>query len=168
MPNTPIDMHRYAPEETIHPSGIEILSFATLYHNQAEEKMIFIDHRTSFYHIFRCSLQCTNPCSHYIENKEVIFNNSLLFLNRDVSHRYLEQVGCNGMIILFSDTFFASTYEKMEFLSLSTLFKSSYTLIPMHSAHYTSIVRRACRHPHRISETDLHQRGERARQSAGD
>ncbi len=140
MPKTPTDIQRYTPEEIVHPSGIEIFSFDALYHLQEAETVIYADHRTSFYHIFRCSLHCKNPCAHYVEDKEVVFNNSLLFLNRDVSHRYPKRDACDGTIILFTDTFFASTYEKMEFLSHSTLFKSNYTLIPMQSSHYTTIV----------------------------
>ncbi len=140
MPKTPIDIQRHTAEEAIHPSGIEIFSFDILYRHEVAKQMIFTDHRSSFYHIFRCSPYCKNTCTHYVEDKEVVFNNSLLFINRDISHKYPMQM-CDGFIVLFTDTFFASTYEKIDFLSHNTtLFKNDYTLIPMQSAQCTTIV----------------------------
>lgn len=101
----------------------EIVDLGELY-NEFQEKLTKI-HRTSFYHIIW--FQKGSPI-HLVDFNPIQINpNSLLFLNKDVVHRFDKTTGFEGKAILFTDSFFCKNDTDIQFLANSTLFNSLYS-----------------------------------------
>lgn len=96
----------------------EILDLSILY---TKAKSILTNpHRSGFYHIIW--FQDCNV-THLIDfNQITIKPHSLLFLSKDIVHRFDDKEQLKGKIILFTDTFFGKTEADIRFLRKSILF----------------------------------------------
>ena len=133
----PTKAPRYSSEEVLHSFEIEVNTFEELYAQEVVQDTIHEYHRTDFYHIFRYSGKGN---VHYVENKKIaLTRDSLLIINRNVLHKYAEQ-RCRGDMVLFTDTFFGSTHEKIDFLNSCALLQGSYMVIPLMSESFAAMV----------------------------
>lgn len=100
------------------PQEFEIVDLSELY---TKSKHILTHlHRTGFYHIIW--FQDCNV-THLVDFKPIkIKPNSLLFLNKDVVHRFDEKEKVKGKVLLFTDGFFCKTENDTKFLRQSVLF----------------------------------------------
>jgi len=96
----------------------EILDLSILY---TKAKSILTNpHRSGFYHIIW--FQDCNV-THLVDfNQITIKPHSLLFLSKDIVHRFDDKEQLKGKIILFTDTFFCKTETDIRFLRKSILF----------------------------------------------
>ncbi len=96
----------------------EILDLSILY---TKAKSILTNpHRSGFYHIIW--FQDCNV-THLVDfNQITIKPHSLLFLSKDIVHRFDDKEQLKGKIILFTDTFFCKTEADIRFLRKSILF----------------------------------------------
>ena len=128
---------RYSPEDVLHPTEAEVNTFEELYAQKVAQGTIHHDHRVNFYQVFRFQGEGN---AHYVEGKEIALSQDcLLVINRNVMHRYAEQK-CNGCMVLFSDTFFGGTHEKIEYLNTCTLLQGGYVVVPLHSPRTVALV----------------------------
>lgn len=105
----------------------EIVDLADLY-KEFKEKLTVI-HRTDFYHIIW--FQNGNP-THLVDFNPIQINpNSLLFLNKDIVHRFDDQTDVAGKAILFTERFFCSTESDTTFLQNSILFNDLFSNSPI-------------------------------------
>ena len=100
------------------PQEFEILDLSILY---TKAKPILINpHRSGFYHIIwfeDCNV------THLVDfNPIKIKPHSLLFLNKDIVHRFDNKEQVKGKVLLFTDTFFCKTEADVHFLRKSVLF----------------------------------------------
>lgn len=101
----------------------EIVDLGELY-NEFQEKLTKI-HRTNFYHIIW--FQNGSP-THLVDfNPIQIQPNSLLFLNKDVVHRFDKTSSFQGKAILFTDSFFCRNESDIQFLINSALFNGLFS-----------------------------------------
>lgn len=100
------------------PQEFEILDLSILYTNA--KPILTNPHRSGFYHIIwfqDCSV------THLVDfNPIKIKPHSLLFLNKDIVHRFDNKEQLKGKVILFTDTFFCKTEADTRFLQKSVLF----------------------------------------------
>lgn len=102
----------------------EILDLAKLY---AENKATLTNtHRTNFYHIIW--FQQGSP-SHMVDFKPIkIEPNTLLFLNKDIVHRFDEHSEFEGKVVLFTDSFFCKTETDTKYLRNNILFNDLFSI----------------------------------------
>lgn len=109
------------------PQELEIVDFSELY---SKSKRILTQlHRSGFYHII-----WINDCNvtHLVDFKPIkIKPNSLLFLNKDVVHRFDDKEIVKGKVILFTDSFFCKTESDTKFLRKSILFNDLLEVSPL-------------------------------------
>jgi AraC family transcriptional regulator, transcriptional activator of pobA len=100
------------------PQEFEIVDLSELY---TKSKHILTHlHRAGFYHIIW--FQDCNV-THLVDFKPITIKpNSLLFLNKDVVHRFDEKEKIKGKVLLFTDSFFCKTENDTKFLRQSVLF----------------------------------------------
>jgi AraC family transcriptional activator of pobA len=100
------------------PQEFEILELSELY---TKSKHILTQlHRAGFYHIIW--FQDCNV-THWVDFKPIkIKSNSLLFLNKDVVHRFDDKEKVKGKVLLFTDSFFCKTESDTKFLRQCILF----------------------------------------------
>ncbi len=100
------------------PQEFEILELSELY---TKSKHILTQlHRAGFYHIIW--FQDCNV-THWVDFKPIkIKSNSLLFLNKDVVHRFDDKEKVKGKVLLFTDSFFCKTESNTKFLRQCILF----------------------------------------------
>lgn len=100
------------------PQEFEIVDLSELY---TKSKNILTHlHRSGFYHIIW--FQDCNV-THLVDFKPVkIKPNSLLFLKKDVVHRFDDKEKVKGKVLLFTDNFFCKTETDMKFLRQTILF----------------------------------------------
>lgn len=100
------------------PQEFEILELSELY---SKSKHILTQlHRAGFYHIIW--FQDCNV-THWVDFKLIkIKSNSLLFLNKDVVHRFEDKEKVKGKVLLFTDSFFCKTESDTKFLRQCILF----------------------------------------------
>jgi AraC family transcriptional regulator, transcriptional activator of pobA len=100
------------------PQEFEILELSELY---TKSKHILTQlHRAGFYHIIW--FQDCNV-THWVDFKPIkIKSNSLLFLNKDVVHRFDDKEKVKGKVLLFTDSFFCKTENDTKFLRQCILF----------------------------------------------
>lgn len=102
----------------------EIVNLTDLY-NEFKEKLTTI-HRTNFYHIIW--FQSGSPI-HLVDFNPVKINpNSLLFLNKDIVHRFDSKTRFEGKAILFTDSFFCKADSDTQFLGNSILFNDLFSV----------------------------------------
>jgi AraC-like DNA-binding protein len=124
---------RHRAKTVLHPKGIEVISFEELYQAKSKKRKLFNLHRTSFYHLLWFKGE---DCSLYIKGEKIVIeDNNLVFLNKDVIHRYSRDT-CEGEIILFSASFLGNTQEKIDFINTCSLFKSDYSIIIPQSEYF--------------------------------
>lgn len=100
------------------PQEFEIVDLSELY---TRSKHILTNlHRAGFYHIFW--FQDCNVTSLVDFNPIKISPNSLLFLNKDVVHRFDDKEKLKGKVLLFTDSFFCKTESDTKFLRQCILF----------------------------------------------
>lgn len=106
----------------------EILDLSLLY---TKAKSILTNpHRSGFYHIIW--FQDCNV-THLVDfNPIKIKPHSLLFLNKDIVHRFDNKEQLKGKIILFTDTFFCKTEADVRFLRKSILFNDLLSVSQIH------------------------------------
>lgn len=105
----------------------EIVDLADLY-KEFKEKLTVI-HRTDFYHIIWFQ---SGSCTHLVDfNPIKIDSNSLLFLNKDIVHRFDDQTDVVGKAILFTERFFCTTESDTTFLQNSILFNDLFSNFPV-------------------------------------
>ena len=106
----------------------EILDLSLLY---TKAKSILTNpHRSGFYHIIW--FQDCNV-THLVDfNPIKIKPHSLLFLNKDIVHRFDNKEHLKGKIILFTDTFFCKTEADVRFLRKSILFNDLLSVSQIH------------------------------------
>jgi AraC-like DNA-binding protein len=119
------------------PNGFEIIPFDEFY-KKKKIKDRFKLHRVSFYQLFWFKSE-NNLC--YINGDKIeIGKNNLLILGMDVVHRFSKTSHYEGDVILFANSFFRSTQEKMDFLSACPLFKNTYSIIRPHSEDFIPLL----------------------------
>jgi AraC family transcriptional activator of pobA len=102
----------------------EIVDLTDLY-NKFKEKLTSI-HRTNFYHIIW--YQSGSP-THLVDFNPVKINpNSLLFLNKNIVHRFDSTTAFGGKAILFTDSFFCKADSDTQFLGNSILFNDLFAV----------------------------------------
>lgn len=100
------------------PQEIEIVDLSELY-NKSKHILTHL-HRVGFYHIIW--FQDCNV-THLVDFVPIkIKSNSLLFLNKDVVHRFDDKEKVKGKVLLFTDSFFCKTESDTKFLRQSILF----------------------------------------------
>ncbi|REE80946.1 AraC-like DNA-binding protein [Lutibacter oceani] len=96
----------------------EIVDLAELY--KKHKDTITTTHRAGFYHIIW--FQQGSP-THLVDfNPIEIKPNTLLFLNKDIVHRFDNKNKFDGKVILFTDTFYCKTESDLKYLRNSILF----------------------------------------------
>lgn len=100
------------------PQEFEIVDLSELY---TKSKQILTQfHRSGFYHIIwfeDCNV------THLVDFQPInIRHNSLLFLNKDVVHRFDEKEKVKGKVLLFTDGFFCKSENDINFLRQTVLF----------------------------------------------
>lgn len=107
------------------PIEFEILRLSELYKN--EKSALTTPHRTNFYHILW--LQKGNP-THLIDFQPVkIKPNTILFLNKNIVHRFDDKENYDGFAITFTDNFFCKTKADTKFLRSSFLFNDMFGVV---------------------------------------
>lgn len=102
----------------------EIVDIAKLY--KEFKGTLTTTHRTGFYHIIW--FQQGNP-THLVDFKPIkIKSNTLLFLNKDIVHRFDDKRKFEGKAILFTDSFFCRTEADHKFLRNSILFNDLFSV----------------------------------------
>jgi AraC family transcriptional activator of pobA len=102
----------------------EIVDLTDLY-NEFKEKLTTI-HRTNFYHIIW--FQIGSP-THLVDFNPIKINpNSLLFLNKNIVHRFDSKTKFGGKAILFTDRFFCRADSDTQFLGNSILFHDLFSV----------------------------------------
>ena len=102
------------------PIEFEIADLLKLYQHKRE--MLVRPHRAGFYHILWLK---KGSSVHMVDfNPIVLQENTLLFLNKDVVQIYDAEHPFNGVGILFTDTFFASSGTDIKFLKNSVLYNN--------------------------------------------
>jgi AraC-like DNA-binding protein len=133
----PDKIPRYKTRILLHPSGFEVTSFHDFYRSKKAKERISKLHRVPFYQIFWFK-EDNNSC--YVNGDKIIVEkNSLLVLNKDVVHKFSQNI-LDGEIILFSNNFFRSTQEKIDFLNTCPLFKNAYSVIKPHTDDFASLL----------------------------
>ncbi|MEM7102755.1 MAG: helix-turn-helix transcriptional regulator [Bacteroidota bacterium] len=111
------DLKKYDFKEGL-PIEFEIVNLKKVY--QEHKDIVTIAHRTSFYHILW--FKEGSPL-HMVDFETVkIDPNSILFLNKNVVHRFDKSGGFDGVAIIFTDDFFCRTTADTKFLYNSILF----------------------------------------------
>ncbi len=100
------------------PQEFEIVDLSELY---TKSKHILKElHRAGFYHIIWFQ-DC--KATHLVDFVPIkIKPNSLLFLNKDVVHRFDDKEKVKGKVLLFTDNFFCKTESDIKFLRQTVLF----------------------------------------------
>jgi AraC family transcriptional regulator, transcriptional activator of pobA len=113
----------------------EILDLAKLY---AENKATLTNtHRTGFYHIIW--FQQGSP-THMVDfNPIKIEPNTLLFLNKDIVHRFAEHSKFEGKVVLFTDSFFCKTEADTKYLRNSILFNDLFSISQIQAHGHTKL-----------------------------
>ncbi len=109
------------------PHEFEIVDLSELY---SKSKNILTHlHRAGFYHIIwvqNCNV------THWVDFKLIkIKPNSLLFLNKDVVHRFDDKEKVKGKVLLFTDNFFCKNESDNKFLRQSILFNDLLEFSPV-------------------------------------
>jgi AraC-like DNA-binding protein len=100
------------------PQEFEIVDLASTFESQ--KAILTKTHRTGFYHIIW--FQKGSP-THLVDfNPIKIKPNTMLFLNKDVVHRFDSKTKFEGKVILFTDRFFCKTDADTKFLRDNILF----------------------------------------------
>lgn len=106
------------------PQEFEVVDIAELY-KEFKDTLTTI-HRTGFYHIIW--FQSGTP-THLVDfNPIKIKPNTLLFLNKDIVHRFDSKTKFEGKAILFTDNFFCMTESDTKFLRNSILFNDLFSV----------------------------------------
>jgi AraC-like DNA-binding protein len=122
------------------PQEFEIVDLSELY---TKSKHIVTQlHRSGFYHIIWFQ-EC--QVTHLVDFKPIkIKPNSLLFLNKDVVHRFDDKEKIKGKVLLFTDGFFCKTESDTKFLRQSVLFNDLWEVspieIPKQSTHFNALL----------------------------
>lgn len=104
------------------PFEFEIVSLRDVYLRHRE--MLINPHRTEFYHILW--FQKGTP-THYVDFEPVkIYNNSLLFVNKDQVNSFDKSSKFDGYVILFTDDFYCQTEQDRKFLKSTPLFNYAF------------------------------------------
>lgn len=102
------------------PQEFEILDLETLL-NFASDKLT-APHRAGFYNIICFE---SGEAEHMVDFMPVnVSPNSILFLNRDIVHRFGHAANLKGKVILFTDRFYCRNEQDAKFLKSSVLFNS--------------------------------------------
>lgn len=109
------------------PQEFEIVDLSDLY---TKSKHILTHlHRAGFYHVIW--FQDCNV-THWVDFVPIkIKTNSLLFLNKDVVHRFDSKEEVKGKVLLFTDSFFCKTESDSKFLRHSILFNDLLDVAPV-------------------------------------
>ncbi|MFI5186530.1 MAG: AraC family transcriptional regulator [Chitinophagales bacterium] len=100
------------------PIEFEIVDLNQLY--KINKDILTHPHRTAFYHVLW--FQKGNPI-HLVDFRPFSpKSNTILFLNKDVVHRFDPRGNFDGKAILFTENFFCQTDADMQFLHTSILF----------------------------------------------
>ena len=106
------------------PQEFEIVDIGELYQNFKET--LTTTHRTGFYHIIWFKKGCP---THLVDfNPIKIKPNTMLFLNKEVVHRFDSKTKFEGKAILFTDSFFCKTEADTKFLHNNILFNDLFTV----------------------------------------
>lgn len=106
------------------PQEFEILDLSVLY--SKSKNIITHLHRAGFYHIIWFQ-DC--KVSHLVDFKEVkIKHGSLLFINKDIVHRFDNKEKVKGKVLLFTDAFFCRTDNDTRFLNQTPLFNDLFDI----------------------------------------
>jgi len=109
------------------PQEFEIVDLSELY---SKSKHILTNlHRSGFYHII-----WFEDCyvTHLVDFKPIkIKPDSLLFLNKDVVHRFDDKETVKGKVLLFTDSFFCKVESDAKFLRHSILFNDILEVSPL-------------------------------------
>lgn len=109
------------------PHEFEIVDLSELY-NKSKNILTHL-HRAGFYHIIwfkDCNV------THWVDfNPIKIKSNSLLFLNKDVVHRFDNKQKVKGKVLLFTDSFFCKTEGDTKFLKRTVLFNDILEVSPL-------------------------------------
>jgi AraC family transcriptional activator of pobA len=109
------------------PQEFEIVDIDSTFENNRD--ILTTTHRAGFYHIIW--FQDCNV-THWVDFKSIkIKPNSLLFLNKDVVHRFDDKEKIKGKVILFTDSFFCKTENDNKFLRQSILFNDLMKISPL-------------------------------------
>jgi len=107
------------------PQEFEIVDLAELY--KKHKSTLNTTHRAGFYHIIW--LKSGSPTTHLVDfNSIKIESNSLLFLNKNIVHRFDNQTEFGGKAILFTDSFFCKTDSDTKFLRNCILFNDLFSV----------------------------------------
>jgi len=106
------------------PQEFEIVDLVELY--QDFKETLTTTHRTGFYHIIW--FQKGNP-THLVDFDPIkIKANTLLFLNKNIVHRFDNKTMFEGKAILFTDSFFCKTETDTKFLRSNILFNDLFSV----------------------------------------
>lgn len=111
------EIKQYFFNKNLQPQ-IEVVHLASL--TTGYKNLIFIPHRTNFYHIFLFD-QCTPQ--HIVDFKPInIRPFSLLFINKDNVHLFDKTSAYHGRVLIFTDDFFCITDDDRKFLRSTIVF----------------------------------------------
>ncbi|HMR89235.1 MAG TPA: helix-turn-helix domain-containing protein [Saprospiraceae bacterium] len=116
------------------PQEFEIVDLTELY---TKSKHILTQvHRAGFYHIIWFE-DC--HVTHWVDFVPIkIKSKSLLFLNKDVVHRFDDKEKVKGKVLLFTDGFFCKTESDAKFLRQSVLFNDLLEVSPLELQNQTT------------------------------
>lgn len=107
------------------PLEFQIVDLAELY--KKHKSTVTTTHRADFYHIIW--LKSGSPTTHLVDfNPIQIESNSLLFLSKDIVHRFDNQTEFTGKAILFTESFFCKTDSDTKFLRNCILFNDLFSV----------------------------------------
>jgi AraC-like DNA-binding protein len=96
----------------------EIADLCELYKNS--HSLLTVPHRTEFYHILWC---LENESIHQIDFSPVATKpGSVIFIHKDMVKQFNDKNTGKGKMILFTDTFFSTQQQHIQFLNTTALF----------------------------------------------
>jgi len=123
----PATIDKYEFKEGL-PHEFEILDLETLF-NFASNKLTAL-HRTGFYHIIWFE---KGEADHLVDFDPVhVSANTILFLNKDIVHRFDPAGNFAGKMIIFTDGFYCRNEQDAKFLKSSELFNAIHGTTQIH------------------------------------
>lgn len=128
------DIQKYGFKEGL-PHEFEIIDLGELLHDFSKD--LTVPHRTEFYQIIW--FQKGTP-THMVDfNLVPIKQNTLLFLDKNSIQRFDYTTDMEGVVILFTDSFFCKSEADTKFLRSSMLFNDLHSIATIKARDLTSI-----------------------------
>lgn len=109
----------------------EITDLCELYKNS--HSMLTVPHRSEFYHILWCT---ENESVHQIDFSPVATKpGSVIFIHKDMVKQFNDKNTGKGKMILFTDTFFSTQQQNIQFLNTTALFNDFFRVAQIDNAN---------------------------------